>query len=54
MLSDSAAKYKDEDIHVRFPVASAVANQVICLPIFPGLEGDQIDGFCKIIEATDL
>ena len=48
ILSDSAAKQKDLD--VRFPIATAVANQVICLPIFPGLREDQIDKICKVIE----
>jgi dTDP-4-amino-4,6-dideoxygalactose transaminase len=34
------------------PVANRVVNQVLCLPIYPGLSDNDIDRICAVI--TDL
>jgi dTDP-4-amino-4,6-dideoxygalactose transaminase len=33
------------------PVARSVADQVLCLPIFPGLHSDQVDTIADLIAA---
>jgi len=34
--------------HENLPIATKVAEQVICLPIFPDLDNDTIEFICKI------
>ena len=35
--------------HLNLPVASKAANEVICLPIYPGLSKEQIDFIIELI-----
>jgi dTDP-4-amino-4,6-dideoxygalactose transaminase len=37
--------------HENLPVASKVARQVLCLPIYPGLPLDQVDRVLKVLES---
>jgi dTDP-4-amino-4,6-dideoxygalactose transaminase len=39
----------DSALPGKMPVAERVAEQVICLPLYPNLEKGQIDNICKII-----
>ena len=32
------------------PVATKLAEQVICLPIYPGLENENIETICRLIQ----
>jgi dTDP-4-amino-4,6-dideoxygalactose transaminase len=44
----------DSALPGKMPVAEKIAGQVICLPIFPGLDVSQVNNICRIIDNFSL
>lgn len=36
------------------PISNSISKRILCLPLFEGLQSEQIDGICKLIEDAKL